>query len=80
MFERDTVIEPVPHPLILLTKCNDTVGLPQARFNFIELGKLNEVEKDATIDVVGVLKDVGESSEITSKTTQKAVTPLLQHN
>jgi replication factor A1 len=58
--------------------------LPQARFNFIELGKLSEVEKDATVgttqvltnliaDVVGVLKDVGEPSEITSKTTQKAV-------
>jgi replication factor A1 len=35
---------------------------------------LSEVEKDATVDVVGILKDVGEPSEITSKTTQKAVT------
>lgn len=63
--------------------------MPQARFNFIELGKLSEVEKDATVgaihfpktsnilDVVGILKDVGEPSEITSKTTQKAVLPPL---
>jgi hypothetical protein len=28
------------------------------------------------IDVVGILKDVGEPSEITSKTTQKAVSPI----
>ena len=28
------------------------------------------------IDVVGILKDVGEPSEITSKTTQKAVSPV----
>jgi hypothetical protein len=49
---------------------------------------LNEVEKDATVgtipcptilitDVVGVLKDIGEPTEITSKTTQKAVSPFF---
>lgn len=35
---------------------------------------MNEVEKDATVDVLGVLKDVSECSEITSRTTQKSVT------
>lgn len=55
-------------------QCNETIGLPQARFNFIEIGRLSEVEKDATVDVIGILKEVGEPSEITSRTTQKAVT------
>lgn len=32
---------------------------------------MQSVEKDTTIDVVGVLKDVGETSQITSKTTSK---------
>jgi hypothetical protein len=37
------------------------------------LGDLNDVEKDAHIDVVAVLKDVGEIAEIVSKASQKTV-------
>ncbi|ROV98558.1 hypothetical protein VSDG_04280 [Cytospora chrysosperma] len=60
-FERDTVIE----------KAEDQSNVPQVRFNFCQIGKLQEVEKDTTVDVVGILKDVGEVSQIVSKTTQK---------
>jgi replication factor A1 len=41
------------------------------RYNFTKIGDLNSVEKDATIDVIGVLKEVGEVSTITGKNTQK---------
>lgn len=56
-FERDTVIE----------KAEDQTNVPQVRFNFCTIQELQGVEKDNTVDVVGVLKDAGEVSEITSK-------------
>jgi replication factor A1 len=56
-FERDTVIE----------KAEDQTNVPQVRFNFCTIQELQSVEKDNTVDVVGVLKEVGEVSEITSK-------------
>ena len=60
-FERDTVIE----------KAEDQSSVPQVRFNFCTIQDLNEVEKDATVDMIGVLKEVGEVSQITSKSTHK---------
>ncbi|KAI1662661.1 replication factor-a protein [Daldinia decipiens] len=60
-FERDTVIE----------KAEDQASVPQARFNFVNIEELQNVEKDATVDVIGVLKEVGEVSSITSKNTGK---------
>ena len=44
------------------------------RFNFVPLGELNIVEKDAIVDVIGVLRTVGEANEITSKSTHKPYT------
>lgn len=61
MFERDTVIE----------KCEDAENVPQVRYNFTNIGLLNDIEKDSTIDVIGVLKEVQEVSQIVSKSTQK---------
>ncbi|OTB09130.1 hypothetical protein M426DRAFT_316422 [Hypoxylon sp. CI-4A] len=60
--ERDTVIE----------KAEDQSSVPQVRFNFVNIQDLQSVEKDATVDMVGVLKDVGEVSQITSKNSGKA--------
>ncbi|KAH6845047.1 hypothetical protein B0I37DRAFT_398526 [Chaetomium sp. MPI-CAGE-AT-0009] len=60
-FEAGTVIE----------KAEDQSSVPQVRFNFCTIQELQEVEKDATVDVIGVLKDVGDVDEITSKTTGK---------
>ncbi|KAL7622995.1 Replication factor A protein 1 [Parahypoxylon ruwenzoriense] len=61
-FERDTVIE----------KAEDQSSVPQVRFSFVNIQDLQSVEKDATVDVVGVLKEVGEVSQITAKSTQKS--------
>ena len=60
-FEKDTLIE----------KAEDTEGVPQVQFNFTSLSDLQTVEKDNTIDTIGILTDVGEVSEITSKSTGK---------
>ena len=46
-------------------------GVPQVRFNFTNIGDLQSVEKDTTIDTIGILKEVGETSQIVSKTTSK---------
>ncbi|TQV90333.1 hypothetical protein V2A60_004290 [Cordyceps javanica] len=58
-FERDTVIE----------KAEDQTNVPQVRFNFSTIEQLQSVEKDNTVDIIGVLKEAGEISEIVSKKT-----------
>ncbi|KAE8365243.1 hypothetical protein BDV27DRAFT_127126 [Aspergillus caelatus] len=60
-FDRDTVVE----------KAEDQADVPQIRFSFTTIGDLQSVEKDTTIDVIGVLKEVAEVSQIMSKTTNK---------
>ncbi len=60
-FERDTLIE----------KAEDQSSVPQLRFNFCKLQALQNVEKDATVDVIGILKDIGEYSSITSRASGK---------
>lgn len=60
-FQNDSVVEPADDP--------DSV--PQVRYNFTNIGDLQTVEPNTTIDTIGVLKDVGEVSEIISKTTSK---------
>lgn len=60
-FERDTLVE----------KAEEQNGVPQVRFNFTNIADLQTVEKDSTIDTIGVLKEVGETSQIVSKTTSK---------
>jgi replication factor A1 len=60
-FERDTKVE----------TATDQADVPQVRYNFTTIGDLQSVEKDTTIDTIGVLKEVGEVSQIVSKSTQK---------
>nr|OQO32135.1 hypothetical protein B0A51_00978 [Rachicladosporium sp. CCFEE 5018] len=60
-FEKDTQIE----------KAEDNEGVPQVRYNFTTLADLQTVEKDTTIDCIGILSEIGEVSEIVSKTTSK---------
>jgi replication factor A1 len=45
--------------------------VPQVRFNFTNIGDLQNVEKDSVIDTIGILKEIGETSQIVSKTTSK---------
>jgi replication factor A1 len=63
-FERDTEVE----------KAEDQDNKPQIRYNFTKIGDLNSVEKDTTIDTIGVLKEVGEVNTLTSSKTNKDFT------
>jgi replication factor A1 len=47
--------------------------VPQIKYAFTDLSKLTDLEKDATTDVIGVVKDVGEIGSITGKATQRPV-------
>ncbi|KAI4595907.1 Replication factor A protein 1 [Pestalotiopsis sp. 9143b] len=60
-FERDTVVE----------KAEDQSSVPQVRFDFVTVQELQSIEKDSTLDIIGVLTEVGETSQITSKATGK---------
>lgn len=77
-FERDTVVEKVSEvryffaPLSDISiQAEDQSDVPQIRFNFTAIGDLQSVEKDTTIDIIGVLREVGETSQIVSRTTSK---------
>jgi len=43
------------------------------KFNLVELSQLTDFEKDATVDVLGIVQDHGQLSEITAKATQKQI-------
>lgn len=45
--------------------------MPSVRYNFTSIGDLQSIEKDTLIDTIGVLKDVGEVTQITGKTSNK---------
>ncbi|KAI9592047.1 hypothetical protein BDF19DRAFT_452987 [Syncephalis fuscata] len=55
--------------------CPDSSAVPSIRFNFVRIADLINVDKDASVDVIGVVKDVEELSQIISKTTQR---PLVK--
>lgn len=55
----------------VIEKSEDQTAVPQVRFNFCNIRELQDVEKDATIDIIGVLKEVGDVGTIISKTKDK---------
>jgi replication factor A1 len=55
--DRDTVIE----------ECSDNEGVPKINFKFVKLNKVQDLEADSIIDVVGVIKEVNPAFQITSK-------------
>ncbi|SCV68933.1 BQ2448_1953 [Microbotryum intermedium] len=62
-FERDTIVE----------LCEDQDAAPQVKYNFVELASLGDCPKDSTVDVLGIVKDNGDLSEITAKATNKQI-------
>lgn len=60
MLESSSEIEP----------CDDD-SVPQVKYNFKPLANLDEVQKDAIVDVIGVVKEVQDLGSVTSKATQK---------
>ena len=54
-------------------QCNDTENVPQVKFNLVPLSDLESVEPNSMIDVMGIIKDIGEISQIVGKATGKPV-------
>ncbi|KAJ7461512.1 hypothetical protein FB451DRAFT_1181249 [Mycena latifolia] len=61
--ERNTEVE----------ECLDPVNVPLVTYNFIALGDLESQNKDSTCDVIGLVKEVSDLSEVTSKATNQQV-------
>ncbi|KAF9227715.1 replication factor-A protein 1 [Gyrodon lividus] len=60
-FEKNTDVE----------ECVDASNMPMVRYNFIPLSSLEDLQKDSICDVIGIVKEVGPLSEITSKATNR---------
>ncbi|KAH8117078.1 replication factor-a protein [Phellopilus nigrolimitatus] len=56
-----------------IVECEDQENAPQVKYNFVQLSDLESVQKDSTCDVIGVVKEVSDVSEITSRATSRQV-------
>ncbi|RXG65009.1 Replication protein A 70 kDa DNA-binding subunit [Armadillidium vulgare] len=54
-----------------VTACQQKTNIPNMQFQFVSIDQLEKVERDTTIDVIGICKEVAEVSTITQKTTGK---------
>ncbi|GJJ75651.1 replication factor A1 [Entomortierella parvispora] len=63
LIQRDTEIIPVPE--------NNSV--PTVRYNFVDLASLEKVNEKETVDVIGIIKDIGEVSNNISQKTNRPV-------
>ncbi|KAJ3541514.1 hypothetical protein NM688_g6073 [Phlebia brevispora] len=55
--ERNTEIE----------ECRDLTNIPVVHYNFTDLKNLGDLAKDSTCDVVGIVTEIGPTSELTSR-------------
>ncbi|KAJ1676810.1 Replication factor A protein 1, partial [Spiromyces aspiralis] len=53
--------------------CQDTEAVPTARYSFISLDKLGQLEKNTIVDVLVVAQDVRELTSIVSRTTNNEI-------
>jgi replication factor A1 len=49
----------------------DVNEIPSVHYEFVPIASMANAEKEAIVDVIGVVKEAGELSQITTKTTQK---------
>ncbi|CAK9440426.1 uncharacterized protein LODBEIA_P45260 [Lodderomyces beijingensis] len=55
-----------------ITECFDESDVPKLSFNFVKLDQIQNLEQNAIVDVMGALKIVNPSFQITAKSTGKA--------
>ncbi|KAI9462214.1 hypothetical protein HD554DRAFT_2289372 [Boletus coccyginus] len=55
-----------------IEECVDASNLPMIKYNFVSLSSLETLQKDATCDVIGIVKEVGPLGEVVSKATNKS--------
>ena len=51
--------------------CHDASSIPKQRYSFVSISQLNDYPKDAIVDIIAVVKEVGEVQSLISKTTQR---------
>ncbi|KAM0792535.1 hypothetical protein ACM66B_005204 [Microbotryomycetes sp. NB124-2] len=56
-FEKDTDVQ----------LCEDQEAVPQMKFDFIEIADLVNKDKDASVDILGIVRDSGKIDEVTTK-------------
>lgn len=54
-----------------IVPCDDTDGIPTVNCDFVPIAELENIDKDAVIDVIGVCKSVEDVSRITTKTSRE---------
>ncbi|CAO1619237.1 unnamed protein product [Sympodiomycopsis kandeliae] len=63
-FENSTDIE----------ECMDAQDVPEVKYAFVQIDQMDGVEPNQTCDVIGVVENIGDTSEIISKASQKPIT------
>ena len=63
-FDRNTSIAP----------CADNGAVPSIRYNLVPLQNLVNYQKDSTVDVIGIVNEIGALDQITAKATQRQMT------
>ncbi|KAJ3084620.1 Replication factor A protein 1, partial [Quaeritorhiza haematococci] len=54
-----------------ITECHDADAVPDVRLDIVKLDRLMDYPKDATIDIMGVVKDTGDVSSLITKTNRQ---------
>ncbi|XP_072231051.1 replication protein A 70 kDa DNA-binding subunit-like isoform X1 [Leuresthes tenuis] len=54
-----------------IVPCDDSQGIPTVQCDFVPIGELENRDKDAIIDVIGVCKSADDVSRITTKTSRE---------
>ncbi|KAJ3997283.1 hypothetical protein F5050DRAFT_1569709 [Lentinula boryana] len=54
-------------------ECLETTNLPMIKYSFVSLAELQELAKDSTCDIIAILKEYSDVSEITSRTTNRTM-------
>ncbi|KAF9096941.1 Replication factor A protein 1 [Mortierella sp. AD031] len=67
ILQRDSQIELAP----------EDKRIPEARYNFVKLGNLANIDEKETVDVIGIIKEVG---ELTNNISQKTGRPLIKRD
>ena len=57
----------------LIELCNEECQLPQLQFNFRKIQDIEQLNKDALVDIIGIVKSATDVTQITTKSTNKQV-------
>ncbi|XP_065054177.1 replication protein A 70 kDa DNA-binding subunit-like [Rhopilema esculentum] len=51
----------------VIEQCTEDVDLPQVQFNFVAISELEKINKDAIVDIIGVVKSAQDVVQITTR-------------